>query len=38
MLQDAIISEVHKICDVLHLLEIREMSGIFSNLANFYNI
>jgi len=36
MLQDAVISEVHKICDVLHFLEIREMSGIFSNLANLY--
>jgi len=29
MLQDAVISEVHKICYVLHFLEIREMSGIF---------
>jgi len=34
MWQDAIISEVHKVCDVLHFLEIREMSGLFSNLAN----
>jgi len=25
MLQDAVISEVHKICDVLHPLEIRGM-------------
>ena len=36
MLQDAVISEVHKICDGLHFLEIRDMSGIFSNLANLY--
>jgi len=36
MLQDAVISEIHKICDVLHFLEIREMSRIFSNLANLY--
>jgi len=34
MLQDA----VHKICDVLHFLEIREMSGNFSNLANLSRI
>jgi len=38
MLQGAVISEFHKICDVLHFLEIREMSGIFSNLANLYRI
>jgi len=38
MLQDTVISEVHKICYVLHFLEIREMSGIFSNLANLYRI
>ena len=38
MLQDAVISEVHKICDVLHILEIREMSRMFSNLANLYRI
>jgi len=36
MLQDAVNSEVHKICDVLHFLEIREMSGFFSNLASLY--
>jgi len=36
LLQDAVISEAHKMCDVLHFLEIREMSGIFSNLANLY--
>jgi len=29
MLQAAVISEVHKIYDVLHFLEIRKMSGIF---------
>src|SRR6218665_1459117 len=34
MLQDAVIADVHEICDVLHFLEIREMSEIFSNLAN----
>jgi len=34
MLQDAVISELHKICDVLHFLEIHEMNEIFSNLAN----
>ena len=28
-LQDVVISEFHKICDVLHFLEIREMGGIF---------
>ena len=38
MLQDAVILEVHKICDVLHFLEIRENSGNFSNLANLYGI
>ena len=31
-------AEVHKICDVLQFLEIREMSEIFSNLANRYRI
>jgi len=34
----SLISEVHKICDVLHFLEICEMSGNFSNLANLYRI
>jgi len=29
MLQDAVISEVHKIGDVLHILQIREMSRVF---------
>lgn len=38
MLKDGLISEVHKICDVLNFLEIGEMSGIFSNLANLYRI
>ena len=38
MLQDAVTSEVHKICDVLHFLEICEISGIFSILANSYGI
>jgi len=38
MLQDAAISEVNKICDVLQFLEIREMSGNFSNLTNLYGI
>src|SRR6218665_2218867 len=38
MLQDSVISEVHKVCDVLHFLEIREMNGIFSNLAILYRI
>jgi len=38
MLQDAVISEVHQIYDVLHFLEICEMSGIFSNLASLYII
>jgi len=38
MLQDAVISEVRKICDVFHFLEIRDMSGIFSNLTNLYRI
>jgi len=33
----AVISEVHKICDVLHFSDICEMSGIFS-LANLYRI
>ena len=36
MLKDTVFSEVHKICDVLNFLEIREMIGIFSNLANLY--
>jgi len=35
MLQDVIISEVHKICDVLHFLEILEMSGIFQTWPTF---
>ena len=34
MLQDAVISEVHKICDVLHLPN-RNERDLFSNLANF---
>ena len=38
MLQDAVISEVHKICDIFHFLEIREMTGNFSNLVNLYRI
>ena len=38
MLQDAVISEVHKICDVLYFLQFREMSENFSNLANLYRI
>jgi len=38
MLQDAGISEIHKTCDVLHFLEISDMSGNFSNLANLYRI
>jgi len=38
MLQDAVISEVHEIYDVLHFLEIREMSWISSKLTNFYRI
>jgi len=39
MLQDAVISEVHKICEVLHFLEIREFrERDFSNLANLYRI
>ena len=40
MVQDAVISEVHKICDVLHFLEIREMSEICSNKPSqpLYNI
>jgi len=38
MLQDAVITEVHKICDVLHFLEIREMSEIVANLANLYRL
>jgi len=29
MLQDAVIADVHEICDVLHFLEIREISEIF---------
>jgi len=35
MLQDAVISEVHKISDVLHFLEIREMRGIFKTWPIF---
>jgi len=35
MLQHAVISEVHKICDVLHFLEICEMSGIFQTWPTF---
>jgi len=38
MLQYVVISEVHKISYVLHFLEIREMSWIFSNLANLNRI
>ena len=38
MLQDAVISEVYEIYDVLHFLEIREMSWISSKLTNFYRI
>ena len=38
MLKNAVISEVHKICDVLHFLEACEMRVIFSNLANLYRI
>src|SRR6218665_1178698 len=38
MLQDAINSVVHKICDVLNFLEIREMIRISSNLANLCSI
>jgi len=36
MLQDAVISEVHEICDGLYFLEICEMSGICSNLFNLF--
>ena len=35
MLQDDVISEVHKIRDVLHFLEIREMSRIFQSWPTF---
>jgi len=38
MMQYAVISEVHKICDVLHFLEIREMSGIFKPGQPLHNI
>jgi len=38
MLQDAVILEVDKIFDVLHFLEIREVSGILSNLTSLYRI
>lgn len=41
MLNDAVtavISELHKICNVLHFIKIRKMSGIFPNLANLYRI
>lgn len=37
MLKDAVISEVHKICDVLHFIEICEMRRIFIMYANLYN-
>ena len=36
MLQDAVISEIHKIFDVLHFLEILEMSGIFQTFIEAY--
>jgi len=37
MLQDAVISEAHKICDVLHLPNRNSLNerDLFSNLANF---
>jgi|SRR6218665_100851 len=39
MLQDAVISEIHKIFDVLHFLEIHEMSGIFQTfIETYYNV
>jgi len=37
-LQDVVIPEVQKFSDVLHFLEIREISGIVSILANLYRI
>jgi len=37
MLQDAVISEIHKIFDVLHFLEILEMSRIFQTFIEAYN-
>src|SRR6218665_2428075 len=40
-MQDAVISEIHKIFDVLHFLEILEMSGIFQTLSLYrglYNV
>jgi len=38
-LQDVVVSEFHKTCDVLHFLEIREMSGIFSTfIEHNYNV
>ena len=36
MLQDAVISEIHKIFDVLHFLEMLEMSGIFQTFIEAY--
>src|SRR6218665_3889003 len=38
MLQDAVISEIHKISGVLHFLEIIEMRGIFQTLIEAYNV
>ena len=38
MLQDGVISEVHKIRDVLHFLEICRNERDFSKLANLYRI
>ena len=35
LLQDAVISEVHKMCDVLHFLEIRETSRGFQTWLAF---
>ena len=37
MLQDAVISEIRKIFDVLHFLEILEMSWIFQTFIETYN-
>src|SRR6218665_633218 len=38
-MQDAVISEIHEIFDVLHFLEILEMSGIFQTLyRGLYNV
>jgi len=36
MLQDAVISEIHKIFDVLHFLEILEKCGIFQTFIFYY--